>query len=422
MPKATPTNPIGTKHNPGDVSTLTNEGISPKPGTFGAPSQQPQKAKSTGAAKLLGIGTGDIVDLNSLSPDNWGNEAKRRKKMGEEGKERDVLGAGNYASEEPGYYGISPIKAPLWKWEIAIYFFLGGLSAGAYCLARIGEALGGKKGKYRKLTQAGTYIATAAALPCAPLLIHDLGDPKRFHHMLRVVKLSSPMNFGSWALTGYTALSVLASLREFVKSRHDKGGKGEVAESPAARALDTSVMATTDIAGIPFALALAGYTGVLLSTSANPLWGRNPWVGALFSASAVHAGSSSIRLALELENDKKNAAAIEALEKIDTVAAVAEAVCSAGYLHAAGEMSKPIVTGKYGWQFLGGAIGLGLLAPSILDHLPIPKKAKRPVSILACILSLTGGFLLRWAFVHAGHDAALDAGLARKSGKKISSL
>ncbi|MFL6007055.1 MAG: NrfD/PsrC family molybdoenzyme membrane anchor subunit, partial [Gaiellaceae bacterium] len=34
-------------------------------------------------------------------------------------------------------------------------------------------------------------------------LVHDLGQPKRFLHMLRVFKVTSPMSVGSWLLTGF---------------------------------------------------------------------------------------------------------------------------------------------------------------------------------------------------------------------------
>ena len=36
------------------------------------------------------------------------------------------------------------------------------------------------------------------------LLVLDLGDPLRFHHMLRVFKPSSPMSLGTWSLTIYS--------------------------------------------------------------------------------------------------------------------------------------------------------------------------------------------------------------------------
>src|SRR5689334_16118877 len=74
---------------------------------------------------------------------------------------------------EPAYYNISILKSPVWKWEIATYFFLGGISAASYVLARLAERAGGDR--YRDLARAGTYIAGATWIPCAPLLIHDLG-------------------------------------------------------------------------------------------------------------------------------------------------------------------------------------------------------------------------------------------------------
>ncbi len=44
-------------------------------------------------------------------------------------------------------------------------------------------------------------------------LVLDLGDPLRFHHMLRVFKPSSPMSLGTWCLTIYSLpLTVAAAL------------------------------------------------------------------------------------------------------------------------------------------------------------------------------------------------------------------
>ena len=100
----------------------------------------------------------------------------------------------------PAYYDITPLQSPVWTKEVGIYFFLGGLSSSAFSIARMADRFGG--GKLRPVTQYGTLIAALAALPCAPLLIWDLGDRSRFHHMLRVWKPSSPMNLGSWTLTG----------------------------------------------------------------------------------------------------------------------------------------------------------------------------------------------------------------------------
>jgi hypothetical protein len=115
--------------------------------------------------------------------------------------------------QEPSYYDISMLKPPTWGWEIASYFFLGGLSAGSYLLARMADRFGGQRS--REVTKVGTTVAALAVAPCAPLLIADLGDPARFHHMLRVFKPWSPMNLGAWTLTGYSGAAALALLREW---------------------------------------------------------------------------------------------------------------------------------------------------------------------------------------------------------------
>ena len=116
------------------------------------------------------------------------------------------------------YYDVPMLKPPVWKWEIATYFFLGGLSAGAYLLARMASRFGSKR--YKDIEEAGILIAAIAFVPCAPLLIRDLGDWKRFHYMLRVFKPKSPMNLGTWVLTGYGAFVTLAALKEWRKSRN----------------------------------------------------------------------------------------------------------------------------------------------------------------------------------------------------------
>src|SRR5579884_1535662 len=72
----------------------------------------------------------------------------------------------------PSYYDIPLLKKPVWTKEIGIYFYLGGLSAGSYLLARLAERFGGEK--YRSITRAGTAIALVAIAPCPPLLIYDL--------------------------------------------------------------------------------------------------------------------------------------------------------------------------------------------------------------------------------------------------------
>jgi formate-dependent nitrite reductase membrane component NrfD len=312
--------------------------------------------------------------------------------------------SGDKDNGEPAYYDISLLKAPVWTPEVGVYFFLGGLSSSAFSLARLADRFG--RGKYRNVTKAGTLIAALAALPCAPLLIADLGDPKRFHHMLRVWKPSSPMNLGSWTLTAYTGLGAVAALRELLRvRRHDALLTG------VARAVDETAGVIADVAGISLGLLLAGYTGILLSTTATPVWSRNSWIGPLFSAGAVSAGTGAVRLALEATG--QDGPTTDALGKVETAARATEAVCHVGFLSAAGPLAKPLTDGPLKTRYLAGAIGAGIVLPEILNRLPVPKPYKRGLTLAAGILGLVGGFILRSAFVAAGRPSALDPDAAR---------
>ena len=315
-----------------------------------------------------------------------------------------AFSTGDKKDGTPAYYDVPLLKASVWTHEVGIYFFLGGLSTSAFSIARLADRFG--RGKYRNVTQVGTAIAALTALPCAPLLIWDLGDRTRFHHMLRVWKPSSPMNLGSWTLTIYTLMGGIAVGREFLRVlRKDAPLTG------AAKAVDETAGLIADGAGVPLGLLLAGYTGVLLSTTSNPLWSRNSWIGALFSASAVAAGSGAIKMTLEALGQE--GAATEALGKVETAAHVAEAICHAGFLVQAGPLAKPLTHGKYKDEYLWGAIVAGLIVPEVLNRLPVAKPAKRWLSVAAGLIALSGGFALRSAFVAAGKPAANDPDLSR---------
>lgn len=306
--------------------------------------------------------------------------------------------------EEHSYYDISMLKKPVWGGEVATYFFLGGLSAGAYILARMAERFGGES--YRAVTRTGTAIAALTVLPCAPLLIADLGDPKRFHHMLRVFKPRSPMNLGAWTLTAYSGAAAIAVLREWLR-----GERTDAERSMAAKVVDGTLLLICDAAGVPLALLLAGYTGVLLSATSTPVWSKNPWLGALFSASAVSTGTSAINLALARQG--KSGEASQALESIHSLTHLAEGLLLAGFLSAAGRLAKPLTEGEQSRAFR--AASLGVLLSEALQWLPLRGRSRRWASVASSLLGLAGGFALRWSIVHAGRSSASDPEAARQA-------
>jgi formate-dependent nitrite reductase membrane component NrfD len=290
-----------------------------------------------------------------------------------------------------GYYGLPAIKQPLWHGEIWLYFFLGGLAAGSYLVASLATLFGGP-GR-RPIARAGYVISFLALLPCPPLLIKDLGRPERFLNMLRIFKPESPMSMGVWGLVGFSAFSSLQFVRwVFGEAR---GPIGWLARLIPARLLA--------VGGIPAACFLGTYTGVLLSVTSVPLWARSRLLGATFLASAFSAGVSAITLAV----GRRDAETVAPLRRAERAALVGEAAALLGYLRQADRAAHPILSADgYGPAFLGGAVGLGLLVPGLLNL--TGRSHGGSGAFLASICALVGGLCLRYSLVMGGHESAKD--------------
>lgn len=317
---------------------------------------------------------------------------------------------------EDGYYNVPMLKPPTWRWHIALYFFFEGISAGSYLLATLADLFG--KGRFRRLTRRGYYTSFLSFLPCPPLLIADLGRPARFLHMLRVFKPSSPMNVGSWALSAYSAPLSLLVVRQLIEDvsiapRLFPRRSGQALLVPRQPFVLRMGLRLLEAMGIPFALTMASYPGVLLSTTSTPLWCKSRWLGALFSCSAIGTGAAATSLALALRStDNDRAQAI--LEKIEQLAGVCEGVALVGYLTTSRETAKPLVKGRYRWHFWVGAVGVGLVLPTLLRARAAKQPKKRSTtSLLSSVCTLVGGLALKWAVTYAGRLSAQDGAATR---------
>jgi formate-dependent nitrite reductase membrane component NrfD len=179
-------------------------------------------------------------------------------------------------SEVRSYYGRPVIKEPTWTWEIPAYFFTGGLSCASSVLSLFARFSGNAK-----LARAALYAGAAADLASPPLLVADLGRPERFHHMLRVFKVSSPMNVGAWILLVNGGASISAAALEALGLLAPLRGLAEL---------------VSGLSGPP----LATYTGVLLADTAVPVWHEArrelPW---LFGASAAASAGAAACMLLD---------------------------------------------------------------------------------------------------------------------------
>ncbi|WP_157246841.1 NrfD/PsrC family molybdoenzyme membrane anchor subunit [Nonomuraea typhae] len=182
---------------------------------------------------------------------------------------------------------------PDWLWYILFYFVLAGLSGGSYLIATLIRLRGSRADE--PMARIGFYVAFPPVLVAPILLALDLGQPWRFWHMLWNTtpgaqgpnfKAWSPMSIGAWALVVYGAFTTVSFLAALVRD-----GKIRL---PVVVRLDNRVF---NVAGAFFGLFIAGYTGVLLSVSNQPVWSDTWALGGLFLASGL-SGSAALLMLL----------------------------------------------------------------------------------------------------------------------------
>src|SRR3954451_14661877 len=93
--------------------------------------------------------------------------------------------------DPPVGYASGPVtKAPDWHGLVAWDMLLNNLTTGLFLVAALGE-LAAPDG-FTPLAKASSPLALALLLTDLACLVLALGDPLRFHHMLRVFKPPSP--------------------------------------------------------------------------------------------------------------------------------------------------------------------------------------------------------------------------------------
>ncbi len=294
--------------------------------------------------------------------------------------------------------------APHWEWYyIALYFFIGGVSAGAYFIGSLVELLGIEK--ERQISRIAYTIAFPLICVTPVLLIADLGSPLRFWHLffytksgLPYMNTTSPLSVGTWALLIFSGMSFLSFVNTLAM-------EGRIA-SPGLKRFHTFFSAVPHklyaAVGAFFGFFVAGYTGVLLNITARPFWaGTDPVVGSLFIASGASTGAAAIALVMAW----KNVAAEEAfrhLERFDRVAMILELALIVVMAIIAGQYLKPLLFTWYGFLFWIGAVVLGILVPLWLGWQGGKRGAAINPLMLNSVLILIGGALLRIAIVQAG--------------------
>ncbi|MDF6022851.1 NrfD/PsrC family molybdoenzyme membrane anchor subunit [Streptomyces sp. JH34] len=273
------------------------------------------------------------------------------------------------------YYGRPVIKAPSWSaQDIAGYFFLGGLAGAGSVLAAGAHVTG------RDTTARALKVSSLAAVTLsAAALVHDLGRPSRFLHMLRVFKPTSPMSMGTWLLSGYGPAAGAAALTA-VTGRFPRAG----AAATAAAALLGPTLAT--------------YTAVLAADTAVPAWhGAHRELPYLFAASATAAAAGMAMVTGPVhENTPARYASV--------LAAVADGAASRAMERRLGSVAVTCREGRAGTltRAARALTAAGAAAGLLLGH------RSRPVAAGAGLALLAGSACTRFGVFAAGIASAED--------------
>lgn len=287
--------------------------------------------------------------------------------------------------------------SPNWGWWIVLYFFFGGVTGGIYFAAAWLDLFGDPAD--RAVMRLGHRLAFPLIILSSLFLIADLGAPVRFWHMLfqserfplPILKPYSPMSLGSVILFifgGTTFLSFVDTV--LFRNRLIHGQRNPIGK-------------IVSFIGAIGGLGLAGYTGMLLNVTNEPVWGNSPWISALFLFSGLSTG---IALLLLLARRAPHTT-FEKLSEADGYMMLLELVTLAIFLVSLTTVGARFIFSTPVVFLFAVVIVIGLLIPLLLHWVPRLAGGMRTAATLSALLVLVGGFFLRWAVLAAPQGLGL---------------
>jgi formate-dependent nitrite reductase membrane component NrfD len=283
------------------------------------------------------------------------------------------------------YYDRPMLKESVWSVDIPLYYFVGGAAGAALTLGaalQLATPCGGHE--LRRLSSICHWTGIVGSTAGAAFLIHDLGRPSRFLYMMRVFRPTSPMNVGVWILGSAAPSAIVTGL--LVNRPGPLGMLGEIAGY---------------ISGL-FGAALSGYTGVLVSNTAIPIFQESRrWMPVLFVASSAATAASVIDVFAG-----KNKKALLTTWIFGTGSRLAEIAAAREVERAASTIPKVGEPFREGTAALLWKTATVLSAASFaLSLVPVKSRKKRHI---VGFLGIAGSFCLRFAVHYLGNASARD--------------
>jgi formate-dependent nitrite reductase membrane component NrfD len=292
----------------------------------------------------------------------------------------------------PTYYDRPLLKKPHWEWEVILYLFLGGVMGGSGMLV----ALADERGDDAALARNARYLCFVLASTCPIVLIKHLGRPERFLHMLRIFKTKSVMSMGVWGLIGFSAPATAAAAAQLASDGRLPRPLGFL------RHVAPRVIANPAL--LALGAFISGYTGVLVSATANPLWATGKRHIPAMSVCSGLAGACAANGAL-LAIFGGNAATQRKLDRLEAVAGLAELAVILSFRSHAGAIGNPMFAGRRGAKLRTMTLTGGIVVPTLLNLVPFHARWK---TVLASALTLAGGYVLRETIIESGKESADD--------------
>ncbi len=286
----------------------------------------------------------------------------------------------------------------VWGWEIPLYLFLGGLSAGILIFSTYFTL----RNRQDELPIAVKWMPLAVpfliGIGLLALLL-DLSHVLYAWQLFTNIRWESPMSWGAWTLMIITPLSIawVAIWMEDIFPRWDwkyDELKTAVNWLKEKRRILAQIL-------ILLSIILGMYTGILLSAlNARPFWNTSI-LGPLFLTSGLSASAALIAYFSKTELEKR------LFTRIDIILIGIELFMIVHLFM--GHLAGTLVHIQAAEMFLGGAytvpfwtfvVGLGLLLPVSLELLEL--KHKFIPAIVPVVLIIAGNLALRFIVVSAG--------------------
>jgi protein NrfD len=296
---------------------------------------------------------------------------------------------------------MNPMVDPLlniWHWQIPLYLFVGGVSAGILFFASLYYILGRDKVYTAAVKQAPLLAPVLLVIGLLALFL-DLRHKAFFWQLYTTVRFESPMSWGAWTLMVITPVSVIWSATWIKEIKPGWKWKYHWLDDWETFFIRHRTMLAWIM--LVSSVVLGVYTGILLSAfNARPLWNTSI-LGPLFFTSSLSTGAAVIML-FSKHHFERNV-----FGRIDLIVIGIELFLIVhmfmGFLASTQvqiDAAKMFLGGPYTSVFWIFVVIIGLLVPAILEILEL-LGYKIPILITSALV-LTGGIFLRFIIVYAG--------------------